>query len=147
IPREAPDDQHQADCRHERIKSFVGTFAQPPDQCCARFAQGGERMNAEKENETDDQQCHHRLRINKTSQDIARLQLFGRVIVVLLSGLRGGRRGMRSSIYISVVFYAWTQLFGAIAFAQQLVLAPVDCLTEDPDSVQISWVEPCESGN
>ena len=55
---------------------------------------------------------------------------------------------MRASIYISVLVYALTQLFGAIAFAQQLALVPAgDCPSEEPDSVQISWVEPCEQGN
>src|SRR5215510_5810196 len=54
---------------------------------------------------------------------------------------------MRSSIYISVSLYALTQLFGAAALAQQLVLVPVDCPADEPDSVQISWVEPCERGN
>jgi hypothetical protein len=55
---------------------------------------------------------------------------------------------MRLSNYISVLLYALTQLFGATAFAQQLVLVPgSDCLTDEPDSVQISWVEPCENGN
>jgi len=55
---------------------------------------------------------------------------------------------MRASIYISVLLFALTQLFGASAFAQQLALAPtVDCPPDEPDSVQISWVEPCENGN
>jgi hypothetical protein len=55
---------------------------------------------------------------------------------------------MRSAIYISVLLYALTQLFGASAFAQQLALVPVgDCPSEEPDSVQISWVEPCENGD
>jgi hypothetical protein len=55
---------------------------------------------------------------------------------------------MRVSIYISVLLYALTQLFGATAFAQQLALVPPgDCPAEEPDSVQISWIEPCEQGN
>jgi len=55
---------------------------------------------------------------------------------------------MRLSIYISVLLFAVAQLFGAAAFAQQLALMPVDeCPPEEPDSVQISWVEPCENGN
>src|SRR6266851_399457 len=63
------------------------------------------------------------------------------------AGLRG-LEGMGLSNYISVVLYALTQLFGATAFAQQLVLVPgADCLVDEPDSVQISWVEPCENGN
>ena len=49
---------------------------------------------------------------------------------------------MRSSIYISVLLFALTQLFGATAWAQQLALVPADCPSEEPDSVQISWVEP-----
>jgi MORN repeat len=54
---------------------------------------------------------------------------------------------MRASIYISVLLFALTQLFGAAAFAQQLALVPpADCPPDEPDSVQISWVEPCESG-
>jgi MORN repeat len=55
---------------------------------------------------------------------------------------------MRSSIYISVLLFALTQLFGAPASAQQLSLVPTDdCPSEEPDSVQISWIEPCENGN
>jgi len=55
---------------------------------------------------------------------------------------------MRASIYISVFFYALTQLLGVPVLAQQLALMPAgDCPTEEPDSVQISWVEPCENGN
>jgi hypothetical protein len=55
---------------------------------------------------------------------------------------------MRASIYISVLLYALTQLFGAPAFAQQLALVPTDdCPSEEPDSLQISWVQPCEEGN
>jgi hypothetical protein len=54
---------------------------------------------------------------------------------------------MRSSIYISVSLFGLTQLFAAAALAQQLVLVPVDCPADEPDSVQISWVEPCERGN
>jgi hypothetical protein len=54
---------------------------------------------------------------------------------------------MRSSIYISVVLYALTQLFGAPALAQQLALTPAShCPADEPDSVQISWIEPCENG-
>jgi len=55
---------------------------------------------------------------------------------------------MRLSIYISLLLFVLTQVFGATAFAQQLALRPVDdCPSEEPDSVQISWVEPCENGN
>ena len=54
---------------------------------------------------------------------------------------------MRSSIYISVLLYALTQLFGAAALAQQLSLVPAECPAEEPDSVQISWADPCENGN
>jgi len=54
---------------------------------------------------------------------------------------------MRASIYISVLLFALTQLFGAAAVAQQLALVPpADCPPDEPDSVQISWAEPCESG-
>jgi hypothetical protein len=55
---------------------------------------------------------------------------------------------MRASTYISVLLFALAQLFGATAFAQQLALVPAgDCPSEEPDSVQISWAEPCEQGN
>ena len=55
---------------------------------------------------------------------------------------------MRLSNNISVLLYALTQLFGATAFAQQLVLVPgSDYPADEPGSVQISWVEPCENGN
>lgn len=55
---------------------------------------------------------------------------------------------MRASIYISVFFYVLMQLLGVPVLAQQLALMPAgDCPSEEPDSVQISWVEPCENGN
>ncbi len=55
---------------------------------------------------------------------------------------------MRCSIHISVMLFALTQLFGAPAMSQQLSLVPTgDCPSDEPDSVQISWVEPCENGN
>ncbi|CAN5364646.1 hypothetical protein BH10PSE6_BH10PSE6_25020 [soil metagenome] len=56
---------------------------------------------------------------------------------------------MRVSIYASVLLMAAAQFAGASAFAQHLVMAPAqaDCPTEEPDSVQISWTQPCEEGD
>ncbi len=56
---------------------------------------------------------------------------------------------MRLSSYILVLLIAAVHSAGAGAFAQQLALAPAvpDSLLDEPDSVQISWVAPCEDGN
>ncbi len=52
---------------------------------------------------------------------------------------------MRFTTYISVLLIAAVHSAGA----QQLALAPgtLDCPSDEPDSVQISWVAPCEDGN
>jgi hypothetical protein len=56
---------------------------------------------------------------------------------------------MRTSIYASVLLIAAAQFAGATAFAQQLALVPggPDCPSVEPDSVQISWTDPCENGD
>jgi hypothetical protein len=56
---------------------------------------------------------------------------------------------MRVSIYASVLLIAAAQLAGATAFGQQIALAPpqADCPSSEPDSVQISWNQPCEEGD
>lgn len=56
---------------------------------------------------------------------------------------------MRISIYASVLLIAAAQLAGAPAFAQQLAMAPPqsDCPSEEPDSLQVSWTQPCEEGD
>jgi hypothetical protein len=56
---------------------------------------------------------------------------------------------MRISIYASVLLIAAAQFSGTTAFGQQLAMAPPqkDCPTEEPDSVQISWTQPCEEGD
>jgi hypothetical protein len=52
---------------------------------------------------------------------------------------------MRIFSYILVLLIATTPLQ---AIAQQMALAPntVDCPYQDPDSLQISWTQPCEEG-
>ena len=54
---------------------------------------------------------------------------------------------MRHSSYILVLLIA--AVHSAAASGQQLALAPgtLDCPFDEPDSVQISWVAPCEDGN
>lgn len=57
---------------------------------------------------------------------------------------------MRISRYISATFAALALVVSPVAYAQQqLVSAPKDnpCPTVEPDSVQISWVSPCEEGD
>lgn len=56
---------------------------------------------------------------------------------------------MRVSIYASALLIAAAQFAGASAFAQQLAMAPAqtNCPWEEPDSVQISWTQPCEEGD
>jgi hypothetical protein len=53
---------------------------------------------------------------------------------------------MRASICVSTLLIAAVQLAGLPAFAQQLAMAPpqADCPSEAPDSIQISWTQPCE---
>ncbi len=56
---------------------------------------------------------------------------------------------MRFSIYASALLIAAAQLAGASAFGQQLAMAPAhnDCPSDEPDSLQISWTQPCEEGD
>jgi len=56
---------------------------------------------------------------------------------------------MRFTNYALVLLIAATQLAGATVFGQQVALAPPpgDCSSEEPDSIQISWTQPCEEGD
>jgi MORN repeat len=56
---------------------------------------------------------------------------------------------MRVSIYASVLLIAAAHFAGAAAFGQQLAMAPAqkDCPWDAPDSLQISWTQPCEEGD
>ena len=58
-------------------------------------------------------------------------------------------RGMRFSNYGLVLAIAATQLAGTAVSAQQIAVASTlpDCLTEAPDSLQISWTQPCDDGD
>ena len=53
---------------------------------------------------------------------------------------------MRVSICTSTLLIVAAQLAGVPAFAQQLAMAPpqTNCPSEEPDSLQISWTQPCE---
>lgn len=59
---------------------------------------------------------------------------------------------MRVSPFSSVFLAAALVLASASAFAQQLAMAPgpfsgkPDCPPDEPDSVQISWTAPCDTG-
>lgn len=57
---------------------------------------------------------------------------------------------MRIHRYISAAFAAAALVWAPLASAQQQVAAAVDtpdCATVEPDSLQISWVQPCEEGD
>jgi hypothetical protein len=56
---------------------------------------------------------------------------------------------MRFSHYALVLSIAATQVAGASAFGQDVAAASaqVDCPFDEPDSVQISWTQPCEEGD
>jgi hypothetical protein len=57
---------------------------------------------------------------------------------------------MRISRYISASVAAVAMVLSPMAYAQQQIAAAMekpDCPTFEPDSVQISWVQPCEEGN
>jgi len=56
---------------------------------------------------------------------------------------------MRLSIYASSMLIAAAQFAAASVFAQQLAMAPAqtNCPSEEPDSVQISWTQPCDEGD
>ena len=56
---------------------------------------------------------------------------------------------MRYSHYVLVLSIAATQVAAASVFGQQTAAAStqVDCLSVEPDSLQISWTQPCEEGD
>src|SRR5438270_6438960 len=56
---------------------------------------------------------------------------------------------MRFTDYALVLLIAAAQLAGATVFGQQVALAPpqADCPPEEPDSIQISWTQPCDEGD
>lgn len=56
---------------------------------------------------------------------------------------------MRLSIYATTLLIAASNLAGLPALAQQIAMAPppADCPSEAPDSVQISWTNPCTDGD
>jgi len=56
---------------------------------------------------------------------------------------------MRSINYALVLLIATTQLAGTAVSAQQVAAASLqsDCLSEEPDSLQISWTQPCDEGD
>ncbi|MCW5733688.1 MAG: hypothetical protein KIS73_06165 [Enhydrobacter sp.] len=56
---------------------------------------------------------------------------------------------MRISRWAVVVVYAAAQLADVQAAAQQMAAAstPVDCSMDAPDSLEISWTQPCEEGD
>jgi hypothetical protein len=55
---------------------------------------------------------------------------------------------MRLSNYAFVMLFAAAQLVGTSAAGQQVAAASVshDCPFEAPDSLEISWIKPCEEG-
>jgi len=55
---------------------------------------------------------------------------------------------MRLSNYGLVMLIAATQLVGATVSGQQIAAASMqpDCPFEEPDSLQISWTQPCDEG-
>jgi hypothetical protein len=56
---------------------------------------------------------------------------------------------MRYSHYVLVLSIAATQLAGAGVFGQQTAAASTqsECLSDEPDSLQISWTTPCDEGD
>jgi hypothetical protein len=56
---------------------------------------------------------------------------------------------MRVLTYALVMLLAGAQLAGTAATAQQMAIASIrpDCRSEAPDSLQISWTQPCEEGD
>jgi hypothetical protein len=56
---------------------------------------------------------------------------------------------MRFSTSAAILLIAATQWVGASAFAQRVAMTPAqpDCPSQEPDSLQISWTEPCEQGD
>ena len=57
--REAPDDQHEADRRGQRIDPFPRTLAEPRDRSVATaLGDDADRVKAEKDDEAEDQNRH-----------------------------------------------------------------------------------------
>jgi len=56
---------------------------------------------------------------------------------------------MRFSVYFSTLLVAAAQLAGMSVLGQDMALAPAkpDCPSDEPDSLQISWTQPCEEGD
>ena len=56
---------------------------------------------------------------------------------------------MRLSRHVWVLLIAATTMAEATVLAQQIATAsvPSDCPSEEPDSLQISWTQPCEEGD
>ena len=56
---------------------------------------------------------------------------------------------MRFSIYFSALLVAAAQFAGTSVLGQRMALAPgqPDCPWDEPDSLQISWTQPCEEGD
>lgn len=56
---------------------------------------------------------------------------------------------MRLSIYASTMLVAAIQFAAGPALAQELAMAPPrhDCPSQAPDSVEISWMTPCQEGD
>lgn len=56
---------------------------------------------------------------------------------------------MRLHRYISAPLTAVLMTLSPMAHAQQMAMTtgPSDCPSEEPDSLQISWVQPCEQGD
>src|SRR5262249_31017895 len=83
------------------------------------------------------------MEISRNSSNFIALRAF------VLYRLEGAGGAMRVSICASVLLIAATQWAGATAFAQQMAMAPAqpDCPSQEPDSLQISWTEPCEQGD
>src|SRR4029079_8327904 len=56
---------------------------------------------------------------------------------------------MRFSVYFSILLVAAAQLTGMSVLGQDMALAPAkpDCPSDEPDSLQISWTQPCDEGD
>ncbi len=55
---EAPDDENEADARHQGIDALIGPEAEALDQPAARRAKGGEGVPAEKDNDAENENPH-----------------------------------------------------------------------------------------
>ena len=56
---------------------------------------------------------------------------------------------MRYTTYALMLLIALPQLAGPAAFGQQIAAASMlpDCPSDEPDTLQISWVQPCDEGD